>query len=128
MSIQIPNLHTFNQKQALVERGVVVLTARKDSSQSGQFVVNGDLRFLSSDPYPTGSLSIRIDLGVRSARFERERKEAQAWQNGHPEDKLDADDDGVPCESPSLGPSSHSFHIKQCPNKETIALKRPVSS
>ena len=62
MSIQIPNLHTSNQTRASVERAVVVLTARKDASHSGQFIVNGDLRFLSSDAYPTGSLSIRTDL------------------------------------------------------------------
>lgn len=62
MSIQIPNLHTSNATRASVNHAMVVLSARKDATHSGQFVVDGDLRFLSSDAYPTGNLSIRIDL------------------------------------------------------------------
>lgn len=62
MSIQIPNVHTSNR--SLVEAAATVfIRRRKDAAHSGNFSVKGTLSFNpATDAYPTGAMTIRLDL------------------------------------------------------------------
>jgi len=63
MSIQIPNLHTSNKTQAAAKAATVIIQRRKDGTHTGQFLVNGTLQFNPGpDDYPSGAMTIRVDL------------------------------------------------------------------
>jgi hypothetical protein len=62
MSIQIPNLHTSN-KSAVKASAEVFIRRRQGGSQSGVFTVKGALSFdPATDTYPTGTMTISVDL------------------------------------------------------------------
>lgn len=62
MSIQIPSLHTSNKTNAKAD-ATVFIQRRKDAVHSGQFTVKGTLKFdPTADDYPSGSLTIKVDL------------------------------------------------------------------
>ena len=62
MSIQIPNLHTSN-KTAVKASAQVFIQRRKVGPLTGTFSVKGALSFdPATDTYPTGTLTISVDL------------------------------------------------------------------
>jgi len=62
MSIQVPNLHTSN-KSSVESKAIVFIQRRKDAAHSGEFTVRGTLAFNpATDDYPSGSMTIRVDL------------------------------------------------------------------
>lgn len=61
MSIQIPNVHSSNKSQASARGATVLISSRKDNTYAGIFTVQGTLSF-TSPGYPTGNLTIKVDL------------------------------------------------------------------
>jgi hypothetical protein len=63
MSIQIPNLHTSNKTRSVVRKATVFIRRRKAGVLSGEFTVSGTLQFNPvTDAYPSGNLTIKVDL------------------------------------------------------------------
>jgi len=62
MALQIPNLFISN-RSAIEGKATVEILRRKDAVHAGMFAVRANLSFDPSvDPYPVGSLDIKVDL------------------------------------------------------------------
>lgn len=62
MSLSIPAFHVSDQSK-VNGTGDVFISTRKDAASSGVFVVRVSAQFIpGSDPYPVGSLTIKVDL------------------------------------------------------------------
>jgi hypothetical protein len=70
MSISIPAFHVSDQSE-VKGAGDVFIASRKSGTTSGIFSVKIAAHFNPPDPYPAGTLTIKVDLTDGALRFQR---------------------------------------------------------